>query len=117
VGEQAPTLGELMLGVEGLAMLRLLYADAADERAARVAEVRDVLDRIDHDPATAATVGSEYGVADGYARWLATSEVPKPSVMARFGTASTAGASVATSSTALMIKLASRWAGQTGPPV
>jgi hypothetical protein len=46
-----------------------------------------------------------------------TNEVPKPSVMARFGTASTAGASVTTSSTALMIKLASRWAGQTAQPV
>ena len=33
-----------------------------------------------------------------------TSEVPQPSVMARFGTASTAGASVTTSSAALMIK-------------
>jgi len=76
VGETAPTLGELMLGVEGLAMLRLLYADAADERAARVAEVRDVLERIDHDPATAATVGSEYGIADGYARWSPTYDRP-----------------------------------------
>ncbi|MGY4431424.1 hypothetical protein ACVWWO_003901 [Bradyrhizobium sp. F1.13.1] len=33
-------------------------------------------------------------------------EVPVPSVIARFGTASTAGASVTTSSAALMIKLA-----------
>jgi SAM-dependent methyltransferase len=75
VGE-APTLGELMLGVEGLALLRLLYADAADERAARVAEVRDVLARIDHDPAVAAWVGSEYGIADGYAQWAQTYDRP-----------------------------------------
>ena len=46
-----------------------------------------------------------------------TSDAPVPSVMARFGTASTAGASFAVSSIALMIKLASRWDGQTGPPV
>jgi SAM-dependent methyltransferase len=76
VGEQAPTLGELMLGVEGLAMLRLLYADAADERAARVAEVRDVLARIDHDPTAGARVGSEYGIADGYAQWSQTYDRP-----------------------------------------
>ena len=44
-------------------------------------------------------------------------DAPVPSVMALFGTASTGGASFATSSTALMIKLASRWDGQTGQPV
>ena len=83
MGEQAPTLGELMLGVEGLAMLRLLYADAADERAARVAEVRDVLARIDGDPAVAAPVGSEYGIADGYARWSQTYDRPAAPVRHR----------------------------------
>ncbi len=46
-----------------------------------------------------------------------SNDAPVPSVMAFFGTASTAGASLATSSTALMIKLASRWDGQTGLPV
>jgi SAM-dependent methyltransferase len=76
VGEQTPTIGELMLGVEGLAMLRLLYADAADQRAARVAEVRDVVRRVDGDPALAAPVGSEYGIADGYARWAGTYDRP-----------------------------------------
>ena len=65
MGDQAPTLAELMLGVEGLAMLRLLYADAADQRAARVADVRDVVARIDHDPALAVSLGSEYGIVDG----------------------------------------------------
>jgi SAM-dependent methyltransferase len=76
VGEQAPTLAELMLGVEGLAMLRLLYADAADRRAARVADVRDVLARIDHDAALAESLGSEYGVEDGYAQWSQTYDRP-----------------------------------------
>src|SRR5262245_53272773 len=65
-----------MLGVEGLAMLRLLYADAAAERAARVADVRDVLARIDGDPAAAAAVGSEYGISDGYARWAPSYDRP-----------------------------------------
>ena len=76
VGDQAPTLGELMLGVEGLAMLRLLYVDAVDERAARVAEVRDVLARIDTDPAVAAHVGVEYDIAVGYAAWSPTYDRP-----------------------------------------
>lgn len=76
MAEQAPTLGELMLGVEGLAMLRLLFADAADERKARIAEVRDVLARIDADPAVVAPLGSEFGIADGYARWSPTYDRP-----------------------------------------
>jgi SAM-dependent methyltransferase len=76
VGEQPPTLAELTLGVEGLAMLRLLYTDAADQRAARIADVRDVLARIDHDPALAVSLGSELGIADGYAQWSRTYDRP-----------------------------------------
>jgi SAM-dependent methyltransferase len=76
VGEEAPTLGELLVGVEGLAMLRLLYAGAAEERAARIAEVRDVLTRIDGDPAIATPVGSEYGIGGGYARWAPSYDGP-----------------------------------------
>ncbi len=71
-----PTLGELMVGVEGLALLRLLYADAAETRAARVAETRDLLDRLGRDPSAAASLGIELDLHDGYARWSSSYDRP-----------------------------------------
>ena len=71
-----PTLGELMLGVEGLAVLRLLYADAAEARAARMAETRHLLDRLADDPPSNSTLGVEYGLQEGYARWSTTYDRP-----------------------------------------
>ena len=40
-----PSLGELLLGVEGLALLRLAFTDEAEGRRARVREIRDLLER------------------------------------------------------------------------
>jgi len=60
-----PTLRELMVGVEGLALLRSLYADAADARAARLAETRELLAGSGTD-----RVGVELDLPEGYARWL-----------------------------------------------
>ena len=71
-----PTLGELMLGVEGLALLRLLYADATETRAARLAETRSLLGRLDHDPPSGSQLGVEYGLDDGYERWSTTYDRP-----------------------------------------
>ena len=63
---------ELMVGVEGLALLRSLYADAADARAARLAETRELLAA---GPGTD-SVGVELDLAEGYARWAATYDRP-----------------------------------------
>lgn len=71
-----PTLGELMVGVEGLALLRLLYTDASETRAARMAETRDLLDRIERDRSSAASLGVELDLHEGYARWSATYDRP-----------------------------------------
>jgi hypothetical protein len=68
---RAPTLGELMIGVEGLALLRLLYtdtADAIDARAARMTETRELLAR----SSVSEPLGRELDLSDGYARWAAT---------------------------------------------
>ena len=66
-----PTLRELMVGVEGLALLRSLYADAADARAARLAETRELLAGSGTD-----RVGVELDLPEGYARWAATYDRP-----------------------------------------
>lgn len=67
-----PTLGELMVGVEGLALLRLLHADAAEARAARLAETRDVLDR----PDRGSPLGTEVDVDEGYVQWSGSYDGP-----------------------------------------
>jgi hypothetical protein len=42
-----PTLGELLLGIEGLALLRLAFGDDAEARRVRVREIRDLLQRLE----------------------------------------------------------------------
>ena len=49
-----PTLGELLLGIEGLALLRLAFGEDAEARRARVREIRELLERLDHTPELAA---------------------------------------------------------------
>lgn len=61
-----------MVGVEGLALLRSLYADAAEARAARLSETQALLN---DGPATE-HLGAELDLADGYARWAATYDRP-----------------------------------------
>ncbi|MFC5138338.1 class I SAM-dependent methyltransferase [Actinomycetospora rhizophila] len=70
--DPGPTLEELAVGVEGLALLRTLYADAADERAARLAETRALLDGA----APTGRLGAELDLTEGYARWAATYDRP-----------------------------------------
>lgn len=49
-----PSLGEFLLGVEGLALLRLAFTDAPPARHARVEEIRTLLQHLDATPAFAA---------------------------------------------------------------
>ena len=70
--DPGPTLEELIVGVEGLALLRTLYADAAGARAERLAETRALLAG---DPPEG-SLGAELDLTDGYARWAATYDRP-----------------------------------------
>jgi SAM-dependent methyltransferase len=69
-----PSLGEMLLGIEGLALLRLASGDPA-ERRARVDEIRALLQRIDA-PELAGAVGTEYDLSDGYRLWSETYDGP-----------------------------------------
>lgn len=60
-------MGELIVGVEGLALLRLLYAEAAATRAARLVKTRELLERLDRDRSSASPVGVEIDLHAGYA--------------------------------------------------
>ena len=71
-----PTLGEYLLGVEGLALLRLASTSDPVGRAARVAEVRDLVGRLGADPTLRAPIGSEYDLERGYQQWAATYDRP-----------------------------------------
>ena len=69
------TLGEMLLGTEGLALLRLAATDDAAGRAARGAEIRDLVARYDAELATA--LGTpEYDLAEGYRLWSQTYDAP-----------------------------------------
>jgi SAM-dependent methyltransferase len=71
-----PTLGEYVLGVEGLALLRLAFTSDADGRAARTAEIRDLLDQLDRGPRLRAPIGIEYSIEGGYRQWAASYDGP-----------------------------------------
>lgn len=64
-----------LLGIEGLALLRLAAGDAADRRA-RLDEMRALLVSIDRAPDLAAPGGTQYDVAEGYRLWSATYDTP-----------------------------------------
>jgi ubiquinone/menaquinone biosynthesis C-methylase UbiE len=72
-----PSLGELLLGIEGLALLRLASSDDSVARRARVDEMRALLRRTDGAPELdVAAYGPEYDLADGYRAWSATYDAP-----------------------------------------
>jgi SAM-dependent methyltransferase len=72
-----PTLGELLLGIEGLALLRLAFGDDAEARSARVREIRSLLARLDKEPELAAALEApEYDLTEGYALWSQTYDQP-----------------------------------------
>ena len=70
-----PTLGQMLLGTEGLALLRLAAGDDDAARAARVAEIRGLLARYDSDLAQPLDV-PEYGLAEGYRLWSQSYDAP-----------------------------------------
>jgi SAM-dependent methyltransferase len=69
------TLGQMLLGTEGLALLRLAATGDAEARAARVAEIRDLLAR--YDAELAGPIGTpEYDLGEGYRLWSQTYDAP-----------------------------------------
>jgi SAM-dependent methyltransferase len=70
-----PTLGQMLLGTEGLALLRLTSTDDAAARDARVAEIRSLLERYEAELASPPTV-SEYDIGAGYELWSETYDGP-----------------------------------------
>jgi ubiquinone/menaquinone biosynthesis C-methylase UbiE len=73
--ETVPTIAELALGVEGLALLRTLYGPSAATRAARLTESRTILDEAEEPPYDQA-VGVELDVGAGYRDWSRTYDRP-----------------------------------------
>jgi hypothetical protein len=68
-----PTLGELLLGIEGLALLRLAFGDDAAARRARVSEIRSLVTELEDTPELAAPLEApEYDLSEGYALWSKT---------------------------------------------
>ena len=71
-----PTLGQYVIGVEGLALMRLGFTGDAAGRCARTAEIRDVLARLDQEARFRAPVATEYDLRTGYEEWSATYDEP-----------------------------------------
>jgi SAM-dependent methyltransferase len=72
VTDRGPTLDELLVGVEGLALLRTLYTGVAEDRVTRLSETRALL----AGPPTTERIGDELDLTEGYTRWAATYDRP-----------------------------------------
>lgn len=72
-----PTLGEFLLGTEGLALLRLAFTGSAAERDVRIREIRSLIERLDDTPELSAPRdGPEYDTTEGYRLWSETYDQP-----------------------------------------
>lgn len=71
-----PALGEYVIGVAGLALLRLAFTNDTAGRMARAAEIRGLLGQLDHEARLRAPVGTEYDLQSGYQQWSATYDQP-----------------------------------------
>jgi ubiquinone/menaquinone biosynthesis C-methylase UbiE len=71
-----PTLGEYVIGVAGLALMRLGFTGDAAGRAARTAEIRGLLGRLDQETRLRTPIATEYDLRTGYQQWSATYDQP-----------------------------------------
>ena len=71
-----PRLGELLLGTEGLALLRLAFSGDDASRGARLSEMRALLDRMDEAELAAPLAAPEYDLTEGYDLWSKTYDAP-----------------------------------------
>jgi ubiquinone/menaquinone biosynthesis C-methylase UbiE len=74
--ERGVRYGEMLLGVEGLALLRLHAGYHSGDVDDVVTELRSVLELLDEVPFDRAQRGAEVGVSDGYARWAEVYDLP-----------------------------------------
>ena len=72
-----PTLGQILLGTEGLALLRSVFAHDSAGRATRIAEMQSLLRGLENDSALSSPLeGPEYDLTEGYALWSETYDRP-----------------------------------------
>ena len=71
-----PRLGELLLGTEGLALLRLAFSGDDAARSARVSEMRALLGRMGEAEFAAPLAAPEYDLTEGYDLWARTYDAP-----------------------------------------
>lgn len=69
-------LRELLVGIEGLALLRRMFAGDDEEAAARILEVRRLVDEAGDATFGLSAEAPELGVREGYAAWSATYDRP-----------------------------------------
>jgi SAM-dependent methyltransferase len=76
MGERA-SLREFLAGVEGLALLRLAFADAEQARAVRLAELRELFTALDRDRSLdTSAAGDEHDLDEGYRVWSQSYDRP-----------------------------------------
>ncbi|MEM7021161.1 MAG: class I SAM-dependent methyltransferase [Pseudomonadota bacterium] len=71
-----PRLCELLLGTEGLALLRSAFSDDASARDARVREIRTLLGQMGDPDLGAPLAAPEYDLREGYDLWSKTYDAP-----------------------------------------
>jgi SAM-dependent methyltransferase len=71
-----PTLGQYVIGVEGLALMRLGFTGDAADRAARTVEIRDLLGQLDQETRFQVPIATEHDLETGYQEWSATYDHP-----------------------------------------
>jgi SAM-dependent methyltransferase len=71
-----PTLGQYVIGVEGLALMRVGFTGDAAGRAARITEIRDLLGHLDQETRLQAPIATEHDLGTGYQEWSATYDQP-----------------------------------------
>lgn len=71
--------GEYLLAIQGLAMIRTCLTDPGAARP-RVEEIRRILDGSDKPPHSVAITMIEYDVVDGYERWARRYDGPNPAI-------------------------------------
>jgi hypothetical protein len=74
--QNKPRLGELLLGTEGLALLRLAFTRDDAARSARVSEMGVLLQGMDQPDLAAALAAPEYDLIEGYELWSKTYDAP-----------------------------------------
>jgi len=75
-GGQDLTVGECLVGMIGLGLLRLHRRGDTSAKTAIISELRSTLDRMDEPPLNRDALGEPLGVASGYERWAAVYDQP-----------------------------------------